>query len=186
MCRRHAGLLSESRPDQTDWKDPMSTLISTKGRYALRAMADLSENQGDGLIPLAEIAQRQGISEKYLESIVTTLSKAGFIVGQRGKGGGYRLARAPETYSVGDILRTVEGSIAPVACLGQGATPCPYRDDCRTLPLWEGLDKLINEYLDHATLCDLLTNVPQKNPHLCPCPEGIAFCEGCASGSSAC
>lgn len=135
----------------------MSTLISTKGRYALRAMADLAENQGDGLIPLAEIAQRQGISEKYLESIVTTLSKAGFIVGQRGKGGGYRLARPARTYTVGSILHLVEGTLTSVACLDDGdASTCPLRDQCRTLPMWEELDQIINEYLDSKTLQDLV------------------------------
>ena len=134
----------------------MSTLISTKGRYALRAMADLAENQGEGLIPLAEIAQRQGISEKYLESIVTVLSKAAFIVGQRGKGGGYRLAREPEAYTVGSILRAVEGPIVPVACLTGDGVACAFKDECRTLPLWEGLGKLIDDYLDKATLRDLV------------------------------
>lgn len=158
----------------------MSTLISTKGRYALRAMADLSEHQGDGLIPLAEIAQRQGISEKYLESIVTALSKAGFIVGQRGKGGGYRLAREPETYGIGSILRVVEGSIAPVACLGQDDNACPYRADCRTLPLWEGLDALINEYLDRTTLRDLTSRESNGlEARLCPCPDAMPSCVGC-------
>lgn len=134
----------------------MSTLISTKGRYALRAMADLAENQGDGLIPLAEIAQRQGISEKYLESIVTVLSKEAFIVGQRGKGGGYRLAREPEAYTVGSILRAVEGPIVPVACLTGDGVLCSLKGECRTLPLWEGLAKLIDDYLDKATLRDIV------------------------------
>lgn len=135
----------------------MSTLVSTKGRYALRAMADLAEHQGEGLIPLAEIAQRQGISEKYLESIVTTLSKAGFIVGQRGKGGGYRLARPVETYTVGSILHVVEGTLTSVACLDDGdASTCPLRDQCRTLPMWEELDEVINEFLESKTLRDLV------------------------------
>lgn len=164
----------------------MSTLISTKGRYALRAMADLAEHQGEGLIPLAEIAQRQGISEKYLESIVTTLSKAGLIVGQRGKGGGYRLAREPESYGIGSILRAVEGCIAPVACLGQDANSCPYRADCRTLPLWEGLDALINGYLDSTTLRDLVDRgAGDLGPRLCHCPEGVAPCPGCDGAAEA-
>ncbi len=135
---------------------PMSTLISTKGRYALRAMADLAENQGDALIPLAEVAERQGISEKYLESIVTTLSKAGLIQGQRGKGGGYRLAYPAQDYSIASILKAVEGPIVPVACLADGAQNCVNRDRCRTLPLWQALDDLINNYLESVTLQDLL------------------------------
>lgn len=135
----------------------MSTLVSTKGRYALRAMADLAQNQGDGLIPLAEVAQRQGISEKYLESIVTTLSKAGFIVGQRGKGGGYRLAREPHEYSVGSILRLVEGSLVPVACLGfEDDKQCAYKQFCHTLPMWEELGALIDSFLEAKTLQDII------------------------------
>lgn len=144
----------------------MSTLVSTKGRYALRAMADLAKNQGDGLIPLAEVAQRQGISEKYLESIVTTLSKAGFIVGQRGKGGGYRLAKEPKDYSIGSILRLVEGSLVPVACLGfEDGRQCSYKELCHTLPLWEELGDLINGFLDSKTLQDVIdqgAGVPQS------------------------
>ncbi len=134
----------------------MSTLISTKGRYALRAMADLAENQGDALIPLAEVAERQGISEKYLESIVTMLSKAGLIQGQRGKGGGYRLAMPVEGYTIATILRAVEGPIVPVACLAETAPVCDNKDRCRTLPLWEALDDLISGYLESVTLKDLL------------------------------
>jgi len=148
----------------------MSTLVSTKGRYALRAMADIAQNQGDGLIPLAEVAQRQGISEKYLESIVTTLSKAGFIVGQRGKGGGYRLAFEPREYSIGSILRLVEGSLVPVACLGfEESRQCSYKHVCRTLPLWEELGGLINGFLDSKTLQDVIDQGAGM-------PEGIAFC----------
>ena len=141
----------------------MSTLISTKGRYALRAMADLAENQGDALIPLAEVAERQGISEKYLESIVTTLSKAG-------KGGGYRLAYPAQDYSIATILKAVEGPIVPVACLAENAPVCANRAGCRTLPFWEDLDGLINDYLESVTLQDLLD-------------RGVAF-PPCVAGSA--
>ena len=149
----------------------MSTLVSTKGRYALRAMADLAQNQGDGLIPLAEVAQRQGISEKYLESIVTTLSKAGFIMGQRGKGGGYRLAREPREYSIGSILRLVEGSLVPVACLGfDDDKQCAYKDQCRTLPMWEELGALIDSFLEAKTLQDVLDQGADMPDALVRCP----------------
>ena len=149
----------------------MSTLVSTKGRYALRAMADLAQNQGDGLIPLAEVAQRQGISEKYLESIVTTLSKAGFIMGQRGKGGGYRLAREPHTYSVGSILRLVEGSLVPVACLGSEVDKqCAYKHLCRTLPMWEELGSLIDSFLESKTLQDVIDQGAGMPDALVRCP----------------
>lgn len=131
-------------------------LISTKGRYALRIMLDLAQQQPDSYIPLPAIAQRQGASEKYLESIIATLARAGLVEGQRGKGGGYRLARRPEEYSVGEILRLAEGSLAPVACLESGAAPCPRADSCRTLPVWEKLESLICGYLDGVTLPSLL------------------------------
>lgn len=161
----------------------MSTLVSTKGRYALRAMADLAENQGDSLIPLAEVAQRQGISEKYLESIVTTLSKAGLIQGQRGKGGGYRLARPACEYSVGSILRAVEGPLVPVACLAAGGAGCANRGGCRTLPLWRGLDDLIDGYLESVSLQDLLEHGDTKLP--CPARDDSACGAGSAAGADA-
>lgn len=131
-------------------------LISTKGRYALRVMADLAEHPARGYIPLKEIAQRQEISEKYLEAIIKILVRARFLHGLRGKGGGYKLTRAPEHYTVGSILRLTEESLAPVACLEAEAAPCARTDRCRTLPLWQGLDKVINDYLDSVTLADLL------------------------------
>ena len=135
----------------------MSTLISTRGRYALRAMTDLAQNQGDGLVPLVEVARRQGISEKYLESIATTLSKAGFIVGQRGKGGGYRLTRDPSEYTLASVLNLVEGSMAPVACLDCGLNGCENKEQCPTFPMWEQLNDLISNYLEGKTLADLMT-----------------------------
>ena len=137
-------------------------LISTKGRYALRVMIDLAEHQGTGYIPLKEVAQRQGISEKYLESIISVLVKAGLVEGQRGKGGGYRLSRELKDYSVGEILRLSEGSLAPVACLDGGANSCPRAGKCQTLPMWEKLDDLINGYLDSVSLADLLHTSPEN------------------------
>lgn len=131
-------------------------LISTKGRYALRVMIDLVEHQSEGYIPLKEIAERQEISEKYLESIIKILVKAKMLDGLRGKGGGYKLTKAPEQYTAGAILRLTEESLAPVACLEDGAAPCTRAAECRTLPLWQGLDKVINEYLDSILLSDLV------------------------------
>ena len=133
-------------------------LISTKGRYALRVMIDLAEHQTEGFIPLKVIAQRQEISEKYLESIIKLLVRAKLLNGLRGKGGGYRLTRAPEQYTVGSILRLTEDSMAPVSCLEPGADACPRATTCRTLFLWQGLDKVINDYLDNITLADLMHN----------------------------
>ena len=130
--------------------------VSTKGRYALRLMLDLVEHQGDGYVSLKDIAQRQEISKKYLEQIVPTLSRAGFLLTNRGYQGGYRLARCPNEYTVRDILCLTEGSLAPVACLDAGEAPCPRSAGCPTLPLWQGLDRVIREYLAGVTLQDLL------------------------------
>ena len=129
-------------------------LISTKGRYALRVMLELSQNV-EGYMPLPYIAQRQEISEKYLESIISMLVKAKMVEGQRGKGGGYRLSRAPEDYSVGEILRCAEGSLAPVSCL-MGENTCPRAGKCKSLPVWEKLDDLISDYLNSVTLSDVM------------------------------
>lgn len=131
-------------------------LISTKGRYALRVMIDLAEHQTDGFIPLKIIAERQNISEKYLESIIKLLVKAKLLSGLRGKGGGYQLTKAPEQYTAGSILRATEDSMAPVSCLEPSSDACPRASECRTLSLWRGLDKVINDYLDHYTLADLM------------------------------
>ena len=130
-------------------------LISTKGRYALRVMIDLAEHQGEGFIPLKVIARRQDISEKYLESIIKLLVRAQFLTGLRGKGGGYQLTRAPETYTVGAVLRLTEESLAPVSCLEQGADACPRASECRTLSLWRGLDEVISSYLNGITIAGL-------------------------------
>ena len=130
-------------------------MISTRGRYALRVMIDLAERQTSDFTPLKEIAARQEISEKYLESIVKNLVQNGFLEGLRGKGGGYRLVRAPEEYTVGSILRLMEGSLAPVACLEQRAQPCNREDSCRTLPMWRKLYDLLNDFFNGITLADL-------------------------------
>ena len=131
-------------------------MISTKGRYALRVMIDLAQQQKTEFIPLKEVAKRQNISQKYLESIMTMLSKNNFIEAVPGKGGGYRLNRKPEAYRVGDILRLTEGSLAPVSCLECGAKPCERVSECNTLPMWQKLDAIVNEYLDSVTIADLV------------------------------
>lgn len=131
-------------------------LISTRGRYALRVLIDLAEQQQDTFTPLKGIASRQEISQKYMESIMTMLSKAGFVEGAHGKGGGYRLCRTPAEYKIGEVLRLTEGSLAPVACLEEGALACERAANCRTLPMWTRLDELINGYLDQISLEDLM------------------------------
>ena len=130
-------------------------IVSTKGRYALRVMVDLAENENDGRIPLKEIAARQDISQKYIEAIMTLLSKHNLVDGVHGKGGGYKLNRKPEDYKVSEILKVTEGTLAPVACLECGAAPCPKKENCRTLPMWAKLDTLINDFFDGVTLADL-------------------------------
>ena len=141
-------------------------LISTKGRYALRVMVDLAEHPSEGYVPLKEIAQRQEISEKYLEAIIKILVRAKLLSGVRGKGGGYKLTRAPQQYTVGSILRLTEDSLAPVTCLETDAAPCSRAASCLTLPLWQGLDRVINEYLDGITLADLLQWEAQGNDYV--------------------
>ncbi len=131
-------------------------LVSTKGRYALRVMLELAQFGGEGYLPLTEIAERQDISVKYLESIISVLSKAGLVDGVRGKGGGYRLNKKPEEYSVGEILKLTEGSLAPVACLDCKPNKCERSESCKTLPMWEKLDEIICDYLNSVTLADLL------------------------------
>ena len=121
-------------------------MISSKGRYALRVMIDLAEHDPQRYIPLKEIAQRQNISEKYLEIIIKSLSKNHFVEGLRGKWGGYRLVRKPETYTIASILEISEGTLAPVSCLS---------DDSQTLPIWEGLYKVVKDYLENITLDEL-------------------------------
>ena len=130
-------------------------MISTKGRYALRMLVDLAEQENGRYITLKEIAERQEISEKYLESIVNILVKAGYLTGMRGKGGGYRLARSAEDLNVLEILQIMEGSLVPVACLADESISCPRAATCRTLPLWKGLNTVVREYLGNFTIRDL-------------------------------
>ena len=131
-------------------------MISSRGRYALRVMIDLAEHQSEEFISLKEVAQRQEISEKYLESIIRLLVKDRVLESLRGKGGGYRLKKDPDQYTVGSILRLTEESLAPVSCLDGNADTCPRMAQCRTLSLWQGLDRVINEYLDSITIADLM------------------------------
>lgn len=130
--------------------------ISTKGRYALRMMLDLAENGQGGFIALKDIAERQGISKKYLEQIVPILNRSDILQTNRGFQGGYRLSKAPDQYTVGMILRLTEGSLAPVACLDQPVNQCERSEECMTLPVWQGLYKAITDYLDNITLQDIL------------------------------
>ncbi len=131
-------------------------MISTKGRYALRVMIELASHDPEKFIPLKQIASEQNISEKYLEAIIKVLVRDGMVIGLRGKGGGYKLAKAPAAYSVGSILRLTEGSLAPVACLECQPVSCPRAESCTTLPMWRELDTLINDYLDGISLEDLV------------------------------
>jgi len=130
--------------------------ISTKGRYALRMMIDLAEHENSGYVPLKEIAQRQNISKKYLEQIIPAFNNAEMLKTVRGAQGGYMLARKPEKYTVGEILRLTEGSLVPVACAEQEPIQCAHSADCPTLPVWQGLNRVINEYLDGITLRDIV------------------------------
>lgn len=132
--------------------------ISTKGRYALRLMIDLAQHDAGGYIPLRDISRRQEISAKYLEQIVVQLSRAGFVTSTRGAQGGYQLARHPSEYTVGDILRITEGSLAPVACLEHEPIDCARANECITLDFWRGLYDVINQYVDSVTLEELVSN----------------------------
>lgn len=131
-------------------------MISTRGRYALRVLLDLAENNNGGYIPMKDVANRQELSLKYIERIMPILSKNTLVEGVHGKGGGYRLTKQPEDYKVGEILRLTEGDLAPVACLGCEAKPCERAAECRTLPMWSDFYKLVNDYFDNITLADLL------------------------------
>ena len=131
-------------------------MISTKARYALRVMIDLAQNQQDGYIPLKDIAARQDISEKYLEIILKALVKGKIIKVLRGKGGGYMLTRSPEEYVIGEIIELTEGPLAPVACMLPDADPCPRKDTCMTLPLWQKYDSVIHDFFYNITLEDVL------------------------------
>ena len=131
-------------------------IVSTKGRYALRVMVRFAQLGREEYIPLKEIAEKEGISQKYLESIMTVLSKAGFLDALHGKGGGYRLNREPKDYTVGSILKLTEGSLNAVSCTSQGAAACSRTECCETKPMWDKLDKMIDEVFEGITLEDLL------------------------------
>lgn len=131
-------------------------IVSTKGRYALRVMVCLAQRDSEEYIPLKEIAEREGISQKYLESIMTTLSKAGFVDAVHGKGGGYRLNRSPEKYTVGSILKLTEGGLTAVSCTSQGAAACSRTQCCEAKPMWDKLDKMIDDFFEGITIADLL------------------------------
>lgn len=133
-------------------------MISTRGRYALRVMIDLAEHGGGDFVPMKEVAARQEISLKYIERIMPLLTKENLVEGQHGKGGGYRLCRPPEDYSVGEILRITEGGLAPVACLECGAKPCSRAAECRTLPMWKKYYAMTNEFFDGISIADLMKN----------------------------
>ena len=137
--------------------------ISTRGRYALRFMIDLAQHDSSGYIALKDISERQGISIKYLEQITSLLSKFGLLQSVRGPQGGYRLAKRPENYSIGEILRITEGDLAPVVCLAGEVNVCPRSEGCVTLNLWEGLKKVVNEYLDGKTLEDLINSTKAED-----------------------
>lgn len=130
--------------------------ISTKGRYALRLMYDLAQNYGGGYVPIKTIAQRQDISEKYLEQIVSSLSRAGLVKSVRGAGGGYQLANSPDKFTVGMILRLTEGSFAPVSCLEFEENTCERQDKCPTLFVWQSIYEAVNNVVDSITLEDML------------------------------
>ena len=137
--------------------------ISTKGRYALRMLIDLAEHQNDGFIALKDIAARQDISKKYLEQIVPILNRAELLVTNRGFQGGYRLSRPAEKYTVGEILRATEGGLSPVGCLECTTDVCPRALGCETLPVWKGLENVINDYLDGITLQDILDQKTERD-----------------------
>ena len=140
--------------------------ISTKGRYAIKLMLDLATNDNGEPIRLKDVARRQEISEKYLESIVSVLSKQKFVKALRGKGGGYRLVRTPAEYTIGSILRITEGSMAPVACLDDHPNQCERASSCKTLQMWEGFYKLLNEYFDGITLEYLLEQITDTGDYV--------------------
>lgn len=131
-------------------------MVSTRGRYALRVIIDLAENAKDGYVPMREVAERQGLSLKYLERILPQLVADNLVEGVHGKGGGYRLSRDPSEISVAEVLKVSEGDIAPVACLEDGAKLCDRIDECRTISVWKGLNERINEYLESVKIADLM------------------------------
>ena len=137
--------------------------ISTKGRYALRMLLDLAEHKNDGYIALKDIAARQNISKKYLEQIVPVLNRTDILNANRGFQGGYKLAKEPKEYTVGDILRLTEGSLSPIPCLDQTPNQCQRSTECITLPVWQGLKDVIADYLDNITLQDILDKYAESH-----------------------
>ena len=137
--------------------------VSTKGRYALRMMVDLAEHRDEGFIALKDSAQRQEISKKYLEQIIPVFNQSGLLHSNRGSQGGYMLAKEPSKCTVGEILRLTEGSLSPVACVDYGDAECPRTADCPTLPVWQGLSKVVNEYLDGITLADIVEQKHERD-----------------------
>ncbi len=138
-------------------------MISTRGRYALRILLDIAQYQKDGYVPLKDSAERQEISKKYLEQIVTIPGISGMLKAKGGKNGGYRLAKDPDEYTLGDVLRAAEGTLSPVSCLEVGHIPCERSAYCTVLPIWKGLDKVINEYLDGITLQNVLDQMSEHD-----------------------
>ena len=145
--------------------------FSTKSRYALRLMAELARYAPGTTVSLKEISERQNLSLKYLEQIVTPLARMGLVKSERGSQGGYRLTKTPADYTAGEILRAIEGSVAPIPCLGSVTNECPMSEQCFTLPFWAGLDEVINQYIDSVTLEQLSSQLPasDKKEGCCSC-----------------
>lgn len=137
-------------------------MVSTKGRYALTVMVDLAKHNDEGYVSLADVSERENLSMKYLESIISILNKGGMLISARGKNGGYKLAREPRDYNISEILILTEGSLAPVNCIMQDGVQCDKAANCSTLPLWAGLDKVIDNYLGGITLEDIITGNRKK------------------------
>jgi len=152
-------------------------MVSTKGRYALTVMVDLARNQESGYVPLSDIAEREHLSMKYLESIISILNKGGMLQSLRGKNGGYKLAREPKDYNISEILLLTEGTLAPVNCIMNEGVQCEKASTCSTLPLWAGLDRAIEGYLSAITLEDIITGNRKKMLG--------EYCESCATGDTA-
>ena len=131
-------------------------MISTRGRYALRIMIDVATNQKDGYVPMKDVANRQELSLKYLEQILPSLTKNGFLKGIQGKGGGYRLTKLPEEYTIGEILRVTEKDLATVSCLSANAPECARKSTCKTIAFWSEMDQVMNDFLDSKSLKDLM------------------------------
>jgi Rrf2 family protein len=148
-------------------------MVSTKGRYALTVMVDLARKGEDGYVSLSDIAESEKLSMKYLESIIAILNKGGMLKSLRGKNGGYKLARDPKDYTINEILLLTEGTLAPVNCIMQDGVQCEKAATCSTLPLWAGLDKVIDGYLSGITLEDIITGNRKKMLG--------AYCEHCES-----